>query len=410
VDEARKAVNETRWLDAVNQANRALALLGPAQAASPDVATNTYEVLGLAEMSLLNFGEARAAFTKQLALLESQGQGASEGAALSLQRSALTLTRERHFSDAEPLLKRALELRRRLGERPPIAQTLADVASLYVQATRYPDARAALDEGAALLEPGDEANDAALFHLQMVRAEYFRYQGNLRASLQPFADAADAASRHEATLAGDALEALLRLGDTQSSLEQRQAAVSTLERALALSRRHPDLHKAGVQVTFALLLAYRGNNQAAQADALFGSNASATRTLHVRSHTFDNTVPPDDSAQERTLVQSAPKPAVMLADVGQVVNSMRMGFRDCYQAGLGSDRTMSGSLRLRIDINSEGAVETASIQSIGLSVAVVDCVLENAGAGKFSPPDGGHAQITVPVTFVPTPPSTATGS
>ena len=90
-----------------------------------------------------------------------------------------------------------------------------------------------------------------------------------------------------------------------------------------------------------------------------------------------------------------------VANASRVVAGMRAGFRSCYNRVLSDAPESSGNLRLRITVAASGAVSQVSAAPSGnIPGALVACVKAQASAASFSPPEGGTATITVPVTFV----------
>lgn len=90
-----------------------------------------------------------------------------------------------------------------------------------------------------------------------------------------------------------------------------------------------------------------------------------------------------------------------VSNASRVVAGMRAGFRACYNRGLASNPDIQGSIRLTIRVGPGGEVQSVSAAASGnLPGSVVGCVRSRASAAQFSPPEGGSASISVPVTFV----------
>ncbi|MCA9629845.1 MAG: AgmX/PglI C-terminal domain-containing protein [Myxococcales bacterium] len=90
-----------------------------------------------------------------------------------------------------------------------------------------------------------------------------------------------------------------------------------------------------------------------------------------------------------------------VSNASRVVAGMRAGFRACYQRGLAQNPDAQGSIRLSIRVGPGGEVQGVSASASGnLPGSVVGCVQSRASAAQFSPPEGGSAVISVPVTFV----------
>lgn len=89
-----------------------------------------------------------------------------------------------------------------------------------------------------------------------------------------------------------------------------------------------------------------------------------------------------------------------VANAARVVAALRDGFRACYQAALGEQRGVAGSIRLRMRVAADGSVSDVEGDRSGLPQSLVDCVFSRAHRAKFEPPAGGHAVIVVPLKFV----------
>jgi hypothetical protein len=80
---------------------------------------------------------------------------------------------------------------------------------------------------------------------------------------------------------------------------------------------------------------------------------------------------------------------------------MSATFRACYNRGLAKNPDAAGKINLKIQVGAGGEVTGVTATPSGnLPASVVDCVRGRASGARFSPPDGGSAVISVPVTFV----------
>ena len=79
---------------------------------------------------------------------------------------------------------------------------------------------------------------------------------------------------------------------------------------------------------------------------------------------------------------------------------MAGGFKRCYESVLKSDPNAIGMIRVIARIDAEGEIARA-VAFAGPSVAAsAACIVDTVFASKFSPPQGGGATITIPITFV----------
>jgi outer membrane biosynthesis protein TonB len=87
-------------------------------------------------------------------------------------------------------------------------------------------------------------------------------------------------------------------------------------------------------------------------------------------------------------------------DLAKAVAGMAPAFTRCYDIGLGQDPKMAGSVRVTIKIGPKGEVISAApAGGDGLSAEVIACVIHVVQAARFSPPEGGSATITIPLTM-----------
>lgn len=90
-----------------------------------------------------------------------------------------------------------------------------------------------------------------------------------------------------------------------------------------------------------------------------------------------------------------------VGNASSVVARMRAGFRACYNRGLAKNPDASGRISLKIRVGAGGEVTGVAASSSGnIPASVLSCVKSRARSGRFNPPDGGSAVISVPVTFV----------
>lgn len=83
------------------------------------------------------------------------------------------------------------------------------------------------------------------------------------------------------------------------------------------------------------------------------------------------------------------------------VAKMRAGFRACYNRALATNPDASGRIDLRIRVGAGGEVTGVAASSSGnLPPSVAECVKGRARSARFSPPEGGSAVVSVPVSFV----------
>ena len=89
-----------------------------------------------------------------------------------------------------------------------------------------------------------------------------------------------------------------------------------------------------------------------------------------------------------------------VANASSVVARMKGRFRSCYQAGLNSNPEMSGNVTLVATIGPNGEVLSVGGGGGGGFGAIVGCLKSVVQGASFSPPEGGKASVSIPITFV----------
>ncbi len=107
---------------------------------------------------------------------------------------------------------------------------------------------------------------------------------------------------------------------------------------------------------------------------------------------------PNGHALVGTIVQSGVVP-----NAARVIAGMRSRFRACYRSALREDAKAHGKLTVAIEIDADGNVLEAKVtdRAATLPESVEPCIAAVATRSVFTPPEGSHAQITVPISFAP---------
>ena len=87
--------------------------------------------------------------------------------------------------------------------------------------------------------------------------------------------------------------------------------------------------------------------------------------------------------------------------VREVVSSHQAELRSCYERGVLENPTLAGTFTVRIVLDKNGSVGSASIQGSSLrSLSMHRCVLQLVRDWRFPPPsDGKAAAVEYPLTF-----------
>lgn len=91
-----------------------------------------------------------------------------------------------------------------------------------------------------------------------------------------------------------------------------------------------------------------------------------------------------------------------VANAGSVVAGMAAGFRRCFNQALTQDPNARGTLKIRAKIGPNGDVQSATPTNVtgAISPVLASCCAGIVSSRIFDPPDGGSAEITIPVSFV----------
>jgi hypothetical protein len=89
-----------------------------------------------------------------------------------------------------------------------------------------------------------------------------------------------------------------------------------------------------------------------------------------------------------------------VSNAERVVAGMKAGFRACYNRGLASNPDLQGSVKITAKIGPNGEVLSATpAGGAGLGDEVVQCLVRRVQSANFAPPEGGGANIVIPITF-----------
>lgn len=344
-------------------------------------------------------GAARAAATERIAALLKTGSA---------------LLQAKRLAEAEAPLRQAVAEARQLGEPAMVAITLTKLANCLVQLKQTTEGRALISEALSLWTPGSLESDGLVYELQLTFAESYRYDQRPELSVEPFRAALQTASRHEPELASKEIDCTLRLSGVLRNLDRAQEAEPLLEHALELASRAAQPPSTATSIGTELLMTYVTLGHRTQADALFARFHGIARQLQPEVGTLS------DTTLAEALAYLAPKPPASstppavpasatarfgtVSNAAEVVAAMRSDFGTCYRVALSADPEAHGSVRVTMRVGTDGRVTNVKAAALSLGLSTVDCVLRRAGNGRFNPPEGGDAQIALPLTFVKTAP------
>jgi hypothetical protein len=129
-------------------------------------------------------------------------------------------------------------------------------------------------------------------------------------------------------------------------------------------------------------------------------DAAAKPTLATQQQ-GGGTIVREPPAPEGHVELAAPSLGAPVSNAEAVVRTQILpGAKRCYEDGLKSDPSQSGTLVLRIKVAPDGRVESVDAEGItGLSEQVVSCIVTVAKRVRFDAPGGNGATITVPFRF-----------
>lgn len=86
--------------------------------------------------------------------------------------------------------------------------------------------------------------------------------------------------------------------------------------------------------------------------------------------------------------------------VGRVIRRGKSAIQACYQRALKRNPKLSGKISIRLTINAMGKVTAVDVDSdsVGDS-SVTSCIKSIAKRWRFPPPEGGPAEVVVPIVF-----------
>jgi hypothetical protein len=90
----------------------------------------------------------------------------------------------------------------------------------------------------------------------------------------------------------------------------------------------------------------------------------------------------------------------VVANANAVVHRMKTRFRNCFVAGLATHPKLGGTITVIAKVGPTGAVTSVSGGKTSSLAPIVPCLHAVVASGKFDPPKGGNAVISIPITFV----------
>lgn len=120
-------------------------------------------------------------------------------------------------------------------------------------------------------------------------------------------------------------------------------------------------------------------------------------------------LPARDTVNGTAIISNVSVSGAAVPTAARVVAAMRAGFRGCYQRSLQQNPKSQGQIRLTIEVQPDGAVQSVTSAPSGILLeAAVACVTARARVGQFTATDGGNATVVATVTFVPPSPGART--
>jgi len=90
------------------------------------------------------------------------------------------------------------------------------------------------------------------------------------------------------------------------------------------------------------------------------------------------------------------------AQLKSALASAANGARGCYERALRQNAMLQGKMLVSVKIGSHGNPCSANMLSDTLGdPSVASCVLQKFRGGQFPPPQGGCAEVNVPISFIP---------
>jgi hypothetical protein len=89
-----------------------------------------------------------------------------------------------------------------------------------------------------------------------------------------------------------------------------------------------------------------------------------------------------------------------LARAQEVVESEALRFKGCYERAHEADKTTSGMVKVKLDIDDKG-VPKPKVLCSSVPAALTTCIVEAFAQMRFEPPPNGKKSLTLPVYMQP---------
>jgi hypothetical protein len=154
-----------------------------------------------------------------------------------------------------------------------------------------------------------------------------------------------------------------------------------------------------------------GNTEEPKPNAPVAAATTATPTLDEPPPPPPPPPPPEESAkpeEKKVKVAVGPNPCAQ-ACTGNATSALTSALsgraaqsRSCYEKALSSNATLAGTLTVGVKVGPGGQVCSARVVADGLhDPGVSNCVVNRFLSSSFPAPQGGCAEVNVPLRFMP---------
>jgi tetratricopeptide (TPR) repeat protein len=336
-----------------------------------------------------SIASAACAPARQNAVASGPARRSQAGAAErieSLRRDGAAYNSAGLFVDAEARWSKALLLLHgQVPEPAVLVEVLGGLAVSYRGAGRLARSREVAGAALRLLAPGSVSDDAQIWRLERGIGQSYAAEGSSTLAIASHRQALAAAARHPDRLRENAIRSQMDLSVVLIGADEGSSATSSAEEALQLAREQGARDGVTHDAILNLAATYVKVGRWEAAQKLLEQERGVLRIWRPRYAEPENA--PLDEAVLRPRAY------------GTIVGSGKVGVRlsDAWAYcayKFGSAAEASGrTARLSTVVGRDGRISEVVLTAFGLSEPAADCMVLEAAAAKFPPPEGDGAVV-----------------
>lgn len=305
----------------------------------------------------------------------------------SLRRDGLAYNSAGLFVEAEPRWSKALLLLQEQPEPEPalLIEVLSGLAVSYRGAGRPTQSREAAAAALRLLEPGSASGDAQIWRLERGIGLSYGAQGRSTLAIASHRQALAAAARHPDQLRENVIRSEMDLSVILIGAGDDSSATTSAEEALQLARAQGTRDRMTHDAILNLIATYVDVGRWEAAQKLVEDERGVVRIWRPRYAAPENA--PLDEAVLR------PRPHGTIVGSGEVGARLSDAWAYCAYKFRGAGEASARTARLSTVVGRDGGVSEVALTAFGLSERAADCMVLEAAATKFPPPEGDGAVI-----------------